>query len=390
MTNRHIPKYIYNILKRINNSGFESYLVGGCVRDMLIRRRIHDWDIATSASPEEVIRIFPKTLPTGIKFGTVTVLSGGGKAEVTTFRSEGIYNDGRRPENVSFVSSLPVDLSRRDFTVNAMAMDIDGRITDPYGGIDDLSSKTIRCVGNAETRFSEDALRMFRAVRFSAQLGFEIEGSTKDAIIKLGYLAKRLSAERILSETEKILLSPHPEYLHEAFEYGLYSFLTEKIPDKNKLSKIKTLPRDKDIRLAAFAYIAEGSSSEFLRSLHASAASFRMYGNIDRISCESDADIKFSLIKHESCAVICACGTKDILYGGTRLKKAKGILKSNSVPSLSITGSDLIVSGITEGKKLGEVLSLLTRHICQYPEDNTPKKLLALAEKSCFANEKST
>ena len=199
MTNRHIPKYIYNILKRINNSGFESYLVGGCVRDMLIRRHIHDWDIATSASPEEVIRIFPKTLPTGIKFGTVTVLSDGGKAEVTTFRSEGIYNDGRRPENVSFVSSLPVDLSRRDFTVNAMAMDIDGRITDLYGGIDDLLSKTIQCVGDPQKRFSEDALRMFRAVRFSAQLGFDIEGSTKDAIIKLSHLSKRLSVERILS-----------------------------------------------------------------------------------------------------------------------------------------------------------------------------------------------
>jgi len=166
-------------------------------------RPVHDWDLATSATPVDVARLFPKTVQTGEKFGTVTIVLPEGTVEATTFRTEGEYNNGRRPEKVEFISNIAEDLSRRDFTMNAMAQSVDGELIDPFGGLKDIKNGIIRCVGGPNTRFSEDALRMFRAYRFSAQFGFTIETETLHAIYANTGSAERISAERIRIELEK-------------------------------------------------------------------------------------------------------------------------------------------------------------------------------------------
>ena len=173
------------IIKTLEDAGFEARYVGGCVRDTLLDRPIHDWDIASQALPEDVLRLFPHCVPTGIRHGTVTVLLDGVSAEVTTYRLDGAYHDGRHPDGVRFVRSLAEDLARRDFTINAMAMDESGAVTDLFGGREDLSRRVIRCVGEPETRFREDALRMLRAYRFAAQLGFSLDAQTQAAIRRL-------------------------------------------------------------------------------------------------------------------------------------------------------------------------------------------------------------
>ena len=178
------PKYVIHILKTLEGAGYHAVLAGGCVRDTILGRRPNDWDIATSAPPDAVQRLFARTVPTGIRHGTVTVLYGGGKCEVTTWRVEGAYSDHRRPDSVEFTPSLAEDLARRDFTINAMAMDVRGELTDPFGGRADLERGIIRCVGEPRARFAEDALRMLRAVRFAAKLGFELDGATLAAALE--------------------------------------------------------------------------------------------------------------------------------------------------------------------------------------------------------------
>ena len=185
------------IIKTLEDAGFEARYVGGCVRDTLLDRPIHDWDIASQALPEDVLRLFPHCVPTGIRHGTVTVLLDGVSAEVTTYRLDGAYHDGRHPDGVRFVRSLAEDLARRDFTINAMAMDESGAVTDLFGGREDLSRRVIRCVGEPETRFREDALRMLRAYRFAAQLGFSLDAQTQAAIRRCAPLCASLSRERV-------------------------------------------------------------------------------------------------------------------------------------------------------------------------------------------------
>ncbi|MBR2282890.1 MAG: CCA tRNA nucleotidyltransferase [Ruminococcus sp.] len=195
------------ILRRLNASGYEAYLVGGCVRDTLLGRNIHDFDITTSALPEQVVSVFPdcQIIPTGIKHGTVTLLSGGVSYEITTFRQDGKYSDSRRPDSVTFTPSLSEDLARRDFTMNAIAMDTAGEITDPFGGAEDISRRIIRCVGDPEGRFTEDALRILRAVRFASQLGFTIAPETAEAVHNMKYRLRYVSAERLHEELDKLI-----------------------------------------------------------------------------------------------------------------------------------------------------------------------------------------
>lgn len=195
------------ILEVLEKAGFEACLVGGCVRDTLMGRPFHDTDITTNALPEQIMEVFRdyRTVPTGIKHGTVTVISGGIPYEITTYRIDGEYTDSRRPDSVEFTSSLREDLARRDFTVNAIAMNSDGRIYDCFGGADDIRKKIIRCVGSPEKRFSEDALRIMRAIRFAAQLGFEIEPHTAQAVHSMKKRLENISAERIREELDKLI-----------------------------------------------------------------------------------------------------------------------------------------------------------------------------------------
>jgi tRNA nucleotidyltransferase (CCA-adding enzyme) len=216
-----LPPSVKMIIDSLEAAGFEAFAVGGCVRDSILDREPDDWDITTSAHPADVKRLFSRTVDTGIDHGTVTVLTGGRAHEVTTYRVDGEYRDFRHPEEVSFTSSLSEDLARRDFTVNAMAYNEKTGLVDLFGGMDDLQRKVIRCVGNPEERFAEDALRILRAVRFSAQLGFQIDRRTMRAIRGLAQNLSKISAERICTELMKLITSDHPMYLKKAWELGI-------------------------------------------------------------------------------------------------------------------------------------------------------------------------
>ena len=228
------------ILQTLERAGFEARYVGGCVRDTLLGRPVHDWDIASQALPEDVLRLFPRCVPTGLQHGTVTVLLDGTSAEVTTYRLDGAYHDSRHPDGVRFVRSLADDLARRDFTINAMAMDLSGTITDLFGGREDLARGVIRCVGDAETRFREDALRMLRARRFAAQLGFALEAGTEAAIGRCTGLCAALSRERVREEAEKTLLSDRPTLFGRMLEEGLLAACLA--PQRADFSALSGLP----------------------------------------------------------------------------------------------------------------------------------------------------
>jgi len=216
-----MPDKVKNIIEALKQHGFEAYTVGGCVRDMVLGREPEDWDITTSATPGEVKKIFRRTIDTGIQHGTVTILIDKDHYEVTTYRLDGTYEDNRHPKEVIFTASLTEDLKRRDFTINAMAYNEQEGLIDLFGGMEDLKNGLIRCVGSAEERFNEDALRILRAVRFSAQLGFTIEGDTKGAVIDKVELLHNISAERIRVELTKLLLSNHPDRLRILYEVGI-------------------------------------------------------------------------------------------------------------------------------------------------------------------------
>ena len=216
-----IPEKVNMIIQQLTQSGYEAYAVGGCVRDIILGRIPEDWDITTSAKPEEVKRLFKRTIDTGIQHGTVTILIDMEHFEVTTYRLDGEYEDNRHPKEVSFTSSLREDLKRRDFTINAMAYNDQEGLIDLFDGLRDLENRVIRCVGSAAQRFDEDALRILRAVRFSAQLGFQIEDSTMRAVQSKAKLLQNISAERIREELTKLLISDHPDRLRTLYEAGI-------------------------------------------------------------------------------------------------------------------------------------------------------------------------
>ncbi len=216
-----LPRKVMMIINNLQLHGYEAYAVGGCVRDSILARRPEDWDITTSARPEEIKKLFRRTVDTGIEHGTVTVLIGKDAYEVTTYRIDGAYEDSRHPKQVQFTSRLEEDLRRRDFTINAMAYNDDVRLVDVFGGMKDLNHHLIRCVGDPKERFSEDALRILRAVRFSAQLDFPIEEETAQAVRELAPTLERISEERIQTELVKLLVSPHPERIQDAYDLGL-------------------------------------------------------------------------------------------------------------------------------------------------------------------------
>lgn len=266
MENRiKLPEKVKLIIQRITDAGFEAYAVGGCIRDSLLMRTPDDWDITTSATPFQIKALFSHTVDTGIKHGTVTVLAGGEGFEVTTYRIDGEYEDNRHPSEVIFTPSLEEDLKRRDFTINAMAYNEKDGLVDLFDGINDIQRGLIRCVGDPARRFSEDALRIMRAVRFSAQLGYQIDEPTREAIRRLAPNLKRISAERIQTELVKLVMSPHPEYLKTAYELGITKVVFPEfdkcmeMPQNNPhhcfgvgehtLESMKAVPADRILRL---------------------------------------------------------------------------------------------------------------------------------------------
>jgi len=386
------PAYIAFILNRLVSEGYDSYLVGGSVRDAIMNRPIHDWDLATSAKPVEVASLFSDTVLTGEKFGTVTVILPECSVEITTFRTEGDYNDGRHPEEVEFISTLNEDLSRRDFTINAMAESIEGELFDPFGGLEDIEKKIIRCVGGPNTRFSEDALRMFRALRFSAELDFTIEPETLQAIYANTALAGRISSERIRIELEKTLMSNKPEIAGEMVKVGLlgkYVSISGKAPAG--LDRLSELPREPLLRWCAFCAILLkqqfiNTATEMLHSLQLDGKTLKTCLRALVIDdFPSDAiGIKRLLSKNDVAVVRCAAAVSDVFDitgGGDALIHAEEIISSGecfTLGELGVTGRDLLEIGHPPGKELGETLGKLLDYVIENPKNNNRDKLLEL------------
>lgn len=367
------PKYVIHILNTLERSGYEARLVGGCVRDTLLHRRPNDWDVATAAAPEAVTELFERTVPTGIRHGTVTVLYGGSACEVTTYRVEGAYSDHRRPDSVRFTSRLEEDLSRRDFTINAMAMDASLAITDPFGGREDLSRRLIRCVGDARERFTEDALRMLRAVRFAAQLDFALDSAALEAIAGCAPLCSALSPERVAAELRAVLASRDPDMVWLMADLGLLNaWLT---PREGERTHLGALPRC--ARLAHFCSDLSRcgsitSTDTFLRSLRMDTRSVKTCSAAAEILASGSRDYKRLLRDYGEDAVLAA-------YPKSR--RLRAVLRSGecwSLASLAITGGELAALGYA-GRELGEELRRLLEHVIDCPEDNQPEILCKLA-----------
>lgn len=392
MANITPPKYVRHILVTLQSRGHPAYLVGGCVRDMLLGVQPHDWDICTGALPEQVLEIFPGSRPTGLKHGTVTVTLNSRSVEVTTFRSEGDYADHRHPDMVSFVGDLTTDLSRRDFTMNAIAISPDGLTADPFGGAADIGKKLIRCVGLPEQRFEEDALRMFRALRFSARLGFEIESGTLEAIGKKAHLASALAAERVRDEVEKILLTPSPETVFTLIDLGLMdTYLLRRLSRAEPLARLRLLPKKSLCRWAGLCLVllSEGavrSAEDFLLKLRLDSRTLRCCAEAAVIlqSPLPSTPVAWKRLLHHSGVdtVTCAAACGDALYGGSRAKELKAVLKSGecfSMKHLAVSGDDLLALGL-RGKELGEMLNFLLDYVMEYPRNNRRELLLSLAK----------
>ena len=385
------PKYVRQILFTLQGHGYPAYLVGGCVRDMLLEHRPHDWDICTGALPEQVMALFPGSRPTGLAHGTVTVVIGSRQVEVTTFRTEGSYADHRHPDRVAFVTELTEDLSRRDFTMNAIALAADGLLADPFGGVEDIREKRIRCVGEPALRFEEDALRMLRALRFSAKLGFTIEINTLLAIQEKAPLAATLAAERVREELEKLLLTDAPETVHPLMEMGLLdAYLLDRPLFSPLFRKLRRLPRKALYRWAGLTVLlcrlgCIDSAEDFLRSLRLDSRSIRCCTAAEQLLRQplptTPLAWKKALHAWEVPGVSCAAAVSDALYGGQSLKELRAVLRSGecfSLKHLAVSGDDLLALGL-RGRALGEMLNFLLDYVMEFPENNRRELLLSLA-----------
>ena len=357
------------IIKTLEDAGFEARYVGGCVRDTLLDRPIHDWDIASQALPEDVLRLFPHCVPTGIRHGTVTVLLDGVSAEVTTYRLDGAYHDGRHPDGVRFVRSLAEDLARRDFTINAMAMDESGAVTDLFGGREDLSRRVIRCVGEPETRFREDALRMLRAYRFAAQLGFSLDAQTQAAIQRCTPLCASLSRERVREEAEKTLLSDRPEYFGRMLAEGLLgACIRAENADFSGLSALPKTPEARwtaaKLRCPAFDPAAFRLPAKLCRLIELTAQTWR----------EGRTEVEWKRLIAEH-----GWETAHLQADLQRTDTVRQIeLRGDCVTlrQLAVTGADFPTLC---GKDVGRMLHLLLVYALEHPDQNTKTQLLAAA-----------
>ncbi|MBP8640452.1 MAG: CCA tRNA nucleotidyltransferase [Oscillospiraceae bacterium] len=387
------PKYVLNVLKRLEKHGFSAYLVGGCVRDTLMGRRPNDWDICTSALPEEVSAVFPHSRPTGIKHGTITATVNGSPVEITTFRSDGEYKDHRHPDSVRFIADLKGDLERRDFTINALAMPLSGDICDLFGGREDIEKRLIRCVGNPDKRFNEDALRMLRAFRFSSVLGFEIEPLTLAAIERNAHLSRGLAKERVRTEFEKILLSNSPQLISSVIKNGLLSELVTDGSFLPNLARLKMLPQNRTLRWAGLCALLfnNGIISDvrsFLTSLRLDSALIQACSKgcmlVLKEAPENVLSWKILLSKNGLETAGCAAAACEMLFGSGHIKRLRGVIKSTecySLKQLAVSGDDLLNLGY-RGAELGDVLSSLLEHVLEYPESNEKTFLLNMVKQN--------
>ena len=358
------------ILLRLRRAGWEAFYVGGCVRDTLLGRPVHDWDVATSAEPAAVQALFEKTVPTGLRHGTVTVLLDGARAEVTTFRLDGDYPDGRHPASVRYVRELREDLRRRDFTVNAMAMDERGEVTDLFGGRRDLAARLLRCVGDPDARFQEDALRMLRAYRFAAQLGFAVEPETEAAIFRCAPRCRALSRERVREEVEKTLLSDRPELLGRMIGAGLLAAF--RLCGEPELSPLRALPAEPAVRWAGAARLVPGLDPAEFRLPAKTAALARAAAE-----CAEPSRTRLEWKRLAAARGWEIAWTAAALTGERKtLEELRASGECMELKTLAVSGRDF--PGCA-GPALGRTLEGLLGHVLEHPEDNTREVLLRLA-----------
>lgn len=436
MTYIEIPEKAERILQVLCEHGYEAYVVGGCVRDSLLGRKPEDWDITTSASPQQVKDLFTRTIDTGIQHGTVTVMDGQDGFEVTTYRIDGEYEDGRHPKEVIFTASLTEDLKRRDFTMNAMAYSPERGLVDEFGGMEDMKNKVIHCVGDPKERFAEDALRMMRAVRFAAQLGYELADEVKDAIREMADSLEKVSAERVQTELVKLLTSPNPHWFRMAYECGITSVIMPQFDrimvqrqhnphhayttGEHTLLALQHIPNDRVLRLTMLfhdmgkpdVFTTDENGKDHFRGHAAYSA---------KIARKIMTDLKFdndtrntvcNLISNHSWypqlsakdVRFCAYQMGPELFDSFLLVKRADIHAHHpdvieqklaylnevehiwrdiqlhgdclSLKQLKITGKDLIADGMQPGAWMGTLLQKLLEEVLEFPERNTAEYLL--------------
>ncbi|MCX8721117.1 MULTISPECIES: CCA tRNA nucleotidyltransferase [unclassified Lactobacillus] len=379
----------FPVLEKLEEAGFEAYFVGGSIRDLLLKRHIHDIDIASSAYPEEVKRLFPKTIDTGIKHGTVTVLYNGSSYEITTFRTESGYQDFRRPDHVTFVRSLKEDLKRRDFTINALAMNTKGEIVDLFNGLDDLHHHLIKAVGDPLERFHEDALRMMRAVRFMSQLQFDLEGQTEEAIRQLHYLLPKISIERIRDEFVKMGTGPNSR---KAFAVFLDTKLSEGAPDfagkKDLLAIYPSLKFDPILESSLWAVIiillkiANNEIGQFMRDWkNSNAMTSKVEKIVDLFDLLSErAPTDYELFEAGKETLLNTIDVAQILgqpINSEALVDRYMALPIKSSSELVIDGRFLIAAGVNPGPKLGELLTDIKKKVIAGELENSREAITA-------------
>lgn len=435
-----LPEKVNTIIQTLQEHGYEAYAVGGCVRDSLLGREPGDWDITTSASPDEIKKLFARTVDTGIEHGTVTVLLGKEGFEVTTYRIDGKYEDSRHPTEVIFTRNLREDLLRRDFTINAMAYNDTEGIVDIFGGMDDLNRKIIRCVGNARERFGEDALRIMRGVRFAAQLGFSLEKETKEAMAELAPTLEKISAERIQTELVKLLVSDSPELIREAYHLGITAVILPEFDEmmrtgqetkyhrydvgEHTVQAVCNVPPDKVLRLTMLLHDVakpemktvdadgtahfkghdirgEQKAKEILRRLkfdndtiHKVTKLVRWHDyrmpaekkNVRKAMSKISAELfpMYLLVKRADILAHSMYRREEELENLSGLQKCYEEIVADhecvSLKQLAVTGTDLIGIGMKPGKQIGEVLNELLRIVLEYPEFNNKEHLLRFVQ----------
>lgn len=394
-----MPEPVRIIIEQLNSHGFEAFAVGGCVRDSFLGRLPKDWDITTSAKPEQIKDIFQKTVDTGILHGTVTVLMGHEGYEVTTYRIDGEYEDGRHPKTVEYTASLLEDLKRRDFTINAMAYSGSEGLVDEFGGTRDLESGIIRCVGDPMDRFREDALRILRAIRFSAQLGFQIEEETENAIAAIAKNLKNVSKERIQVELTKLLLSEHPDRMRLVFDNGIAFYITKHFFHTEtgllKIEKLNMLPDKKHMRWCGFMrFLSEREAVTILRELRLDNDTIDQAGTLARLWKKEIPADKPAIRKLMSGLPLTLfkdllCFQKLYLEEAyqKQLKQveryAEEIISSGDcirLKDMAVSGRDLIAAGIKPGPRMGEVLQVLFDEVLKNPVSNDREILLKLID----------
>jgi tRNA nucleotidyltransferase (CCA-adding enzyme) len=432
-----LPEHVQQILHTLEENGFEGYAVGGCVRDALLGRTPQDWDITTNARPEQVKELFRRTVDTGLQHGTVTVLIDHSGYEVTTYRIDGDYEDGRHPSRVSFTGKLSDDLMRRDFTINAMAYNPSHGLVDLYEGQRDLKDGVIRCVGEPRERFGEDALRMMRAIRFGAQLGFSIEEATWQAVGALAQTIQKISAERIQMELVKTLTSSHPGHVRLFYEAGLSHYFLPELDlmmqteqnnphhcysvGEHTLHALEHVPPERILRLAVLLHdVAKPEcrtvDEKGIHHFHGHPAQGAQQAReiLHRLKFDNDTIARVTALIRwhddnpplEKRAVrraihrvglaqypdLFALKRADILAQSSfgqqeKLDYVDGyeaiyrqILAQGeclSIRDLQVDGKDLLALGVPQGRQVGECLKALLELVLEHPEYNTREYLLA-------------